>query len=236
MFHLTKILERRQQENIKKETADERAYRLIVDSLIDGYKPGDFLYECALAKKFNMSRTPIALALNALVNEGLLNKLPKKGCQIPRLSIEDAHEVFCTRRALEMEAIRGIVFQKKPEVLERIQENIEAQIVATRNDDFDCFYILDLEFHRLLVSCVKNKYLYNAWNRVFIRCNIYTNYFLDVFRQHQLIAQNLLHGHTEIVDAIKDGHEELAIKNIYRHFDHIAMYAIDHTMIYDMSE
>lgn len=220
----------------KKETSEERAYRLIVNSLVDKYKPGDFLYECTLAKEFDMSRTPISIALNALTSEGLLNKLPKKGCQIPKLSIEDAYDVFTTRRALEMEAIRAVITQKEPNSLEMLQESIETQTIAVRNDDFDTFYMHDLDFHRLLVSCVDNKYLYNAWNRVFIRCNIYTGYFLDVFREHQLIAQNLLHDHTEILSAIKENHLDLALKNIYRHFDHIAMYAIDHTMTYDIEE
>lgn len=220
----------------KKETADERAYRLILDALVYSYKPGDFLYECSLAKEFNMSRTPIAIALNSLVNEGLLCKLPKKGCQIPRLSIEDAHAVFSTRRALEIEAIRSIVSKKNPGLFEEIQKNIEKQVIAVRNDDFDLFYTLDLDFHRMITRCANNKYLYNAWNRVFIRCNIYTNYFLDVFRQHQLIAQNLLHDHVEIVTAINEENLDLAIKNIYRHFDHISIYAIDQTMIYDLHE
>lgn len=65
--------------NVKEKlNAEERAYRLLTETIKQSYKPGDFILESSLAIDFGMSRTPISIALNRLVSEGILKKVPKK--------------------------------------------------------------------------------------------------------------------------------------------------------------
>ncbi len=72
--------------NVKEKlNAEERAYRLLTETIKQSYKPGDFILESSLAIDFGMSRTPISIALNRLVSEGILKKVPKKGSYIPLL-------------------------------------------------------------------------------------------------------------------------------------------------------
>ncbi|MFR8275732.1 MAG: GntR family transcriptional regulator [Desulfovibrio fairfieldensis] len=61
-----------------KENAEQKAYRLIIRDIKLKYQPGDFLLERDLAEHFGVSRTPVTIALNRLVAEGLLQKLPKE--------------------------------------------------------------------------------------------------------------------------------------------------------------
>ena len=89
-----------------KENAEQKAYRLIIHDIKTKCQPGDFLLERDLAERFGVSRTPVTIALNRLVAEGLLQKLPKKGCFIPNLNYDDARAAFSVRILLECEAAR----------------------------------------------------------------------------------------------------------------------------------
>lgn len=77
-----------------KENAEQKAYRLIIHDIKTKCQPGDFLLERDLAERFGVSRTPVTIALNRLVAEGLLQKLPKKGCFIPNLNYDDARRLL----------------------------------------------------------------------------------------------------------------------------------------------
>ena len=86
-------------------SAEERAYRFIINEILSGtYHPGDFLLELDLAPKLDMSRTPVSRALARLVSEGFLNKIPKKGCYIPIPTPQDAEAIFTARQVAEGEA------------------------------------------------------------------------------------------------------------------------------------
>ena len=62
--------------NVKEKlNAEERAYRLLTETIKQSYKPGDFILESSLAIDFGMSRTPISIALNRLVSEGILKNV-----------------------------------------------------------------------------------------------------------------------------------------------------------------
>ena len=85
-----------------------RAYARIRASLLDGeFAPGDAVFENRLKERLGMSRTPIREALQALAAEGLLETVPARGWFVPRRSVDDLHEMFELREALEGMAARG---------------------------------------------------------------------------------------------------------------------------------
>ena len=102
-----------------KENAEQKAYRLIIHDIKTKCQPGDFLLERDLAERFGVSRTPVTIALNRLVAEGLLQKLPKKGCFIPNLNYDDARAAFSVRILLECEAARCAAQNAQAEDLHR---------------------------------------------------------------------------------------------------------------------
>ncbi len=216
-----------------KENSEDRAYRLITESLTKLHKPGDYLFESTLTHDLGMSRTPVATALNRLVSEGLLVKQSKKGCYIPKVSLKDAQDVFAVRRILEIEAMRIIIARNDTAVLDILHKNTDAATLAVRHDNFPDFYCLDLEFHRSLVYNSQNNYIYEAWRRIFIRCNIYTAYFSDSLQQNQFYKENLLQGHWEMLDAMQNRDFARAMLCINAHFDHIVGYAVDNTLVYE---
>lgn len=64
-------------------------------------KPGERLYEPALAASLNVSRTPLREAVGVLVTENLLERLPTGGVVVPQLDAREIAELYDVRAALE---------------------------------------------------------------------------------------------------------------------------------------
>jgi DNA-binding GntR family transcriptional regulator len=75
--------------------------RKIRDAILDDvFKPGDWLPELDLAKRFEVSRSPIREALQALEKEGTVIGEPYKGAVVKPLSSEEALDIAELRLAI----------------------------------------------------------------------------------------------------------------------------------------
>jgi DNA-binding GntR family transcriptional regulator len=75
--------------------------RKIRDAILDDiFKPGDWLPELDLAKRFEVSRSPIREALQAFEKEGTVITEPYKGAVVKSLSPEEALDIAELRLAL----------------------------------------------------------------------------------------------------------------------------------------
>ena len=183
-----------------KENAEQKAYRLIIRDIKLKYQPGDFLLERDLAEHFGVSRTPVTIALNRLVAEGLLQKLPKKGCFIPNLNGDDARAAFGVRILLESEAARLAALHGRKNAQLEIKRILVATEQAIDDDDFLNFTFRDEDFHHAVVHAAENSYLYEAWSRIY-RCNQYTVFRQALYRKTPLKSGTLAE-HTAIYEAL----------------------------------
>jgi DNA-binding GntR family transcriptional regulator len=171
-----------------KEPSENKAYRLIIDAIRNRYQPGDFLLEKDLVASFDMSRTPVAMALNRLVTEGILNKMRKKGCYIPNLNRDDATAAFFTRKLLEGTAAQEAVNFSSTQEIKKIVKILETGEEAIMNNNYRLFAEKDEKFHHELVKLSKNDYLYRTWRMVYFRTNIYTRFFDKLYYSAQTIV------------------------------------------------
>jgi DNA-binding GntR family transcriptional regulator len=72
--------------------------KLIVDGTL---RPGQRLRHRDLAQQFNVSVTPVRIALRELAIEGLVETRAHEGARVSRLSIDDLEEVYATRIGIE---------------------------------------------------------------------------------------------------------------------------------------
>jgi DNA-binding GntR family transcriptional regulator len=84
--------------------------------------PGQPLSEQELAKLLGVSRTPVREALFRLEREGLIRTVPHKGSFVATLTVQDIHDLFEVREALELYAVRRAVERLDLHELEKIQE------------------------------------------------------------------------------------------------------------------
>jgi DNA-binding GntR family transcriptional regulator len=132
-------------------SARDQAYASLRKAIVGAaLEPGRRLSENQLAELIGVSRTPVRDALARLRDERLVAIVPQLGTfvtYIDEQAIADAHFV---REALEVGAIRIAARDARPEQLEGLHENLEAQERAVADDDAATFARLDDDLHRRL--------------------------------------------------------------------------------------
>lgn len=134
-------------------------------------KGGEWVDELALARQWQISRTPLREALKVLASEGLVTLVPRQGCRVTELSEGDADELFPVMALLEgrcaYEAARKIT-PARVKQLRRLHEALERH-AATKN--VDGYYRANHDFHSKVQELADNRWLDRATNdlRTFLR-------------------------------------------------------------------
>lgn len=106
--------------------------------------------ENELATWLGVSRTPIREALVRLRDERLIAIVPQLGTFVSYISPQAVSDAHFIREALECAAIRETAIVATEDDIASLEENLRAQERADERGDFDAFYVLDEEFHRVL--------------------------------------------------------------------------------------
>jgi DNA-binding GntR family transcriptional regulator len=114
--------------------------------------PGSHLSENELAGQLGLSRTPVRESLILLAEERLVAVVPQVGTLVsPIVESEIATSQF-VRESLELAALGESVGKASPDQIAGLNDLVEAQRTADRNDDTDRFFALDEEFHYSLMN------------------------------------------------------------------------------------
>jgi GntR family transcriptional regulator, vanillate catabolism transcriptional regulator len=193
-----------------------RIRQLIVEGTLE---PGARLAEAALAERLGVSRTPVRSALPALASEGLLEPVGKRGFAVRNFTNEDSFAATEMRCVLEGYAARKLAMRPdRQAIVEVLRETVENgdRIFAKGHlvrDDEDTYADMNLRFHELIVGGAEDVLLSELVQRVygipFVAPNVvaFNRIPLDEIYPLLLSAQ---HQHHAIVDAISDGHAEVA--------------------------
>ena len=93
-----------------KTTMNGRVYQSLRSDILSGrYADGEQLLQKDLAEKYKVSRIPVREALMQLSSEGLVKLIPYKGAVVAAFSLEELHEIFEIRYALESLILRSVV-------------------------------------------------------------------------------------------------------------------------------
>jgi DNA-binding GntR family transcriptional regulator len=121
--------------------------------------PGTELGEVALARSLGISRGPLREAIGQLAAEGLVTIVPRRGAVVRRLTRREFVDAYQVREALESLAIRLAVprlSEAEKAELHRMCEAMEREAAA---DNSDRFFVINRDFHRLLVHASGNRKL-----------------------------------------------------------------------------
>lgn len=147
----------------------EMIYQSIrLDIISHKLKPGQIVTEDELAKKYNVSRTPIREILRKLEYEDLI-KISKKRILIYELTDKDIEEVLHIRMILETAATRAAAKHITNEQIIEL-EKIEAQIVKAINAEDSLLSFETERLHDFIITTAGNmrvrKILYNLMGQI----------------------------------------------------------------------
>jgi len=199
---------------IKNDTFQEQAYKFIKSKIVNlGYKPGEYLTDNQIAEELGISRTPVREAYRVLEREGLLLYEPRRGWRVYSLTLEDIHDIFEIKIALEGLIVRKSAKCDDPVLRKKLKETISLMRQASEKNHLNSWVELDAILHHLIFIMANNQRALNIvenindqWNRLRVGFSARTG----------RIARSILE-HEAIVNAILSGDPDLAEKEMISH-------------------
>ena len=186
--------------------------------------PGSRVTETELADHFGVSRTPIRSALQRLEVEGYLTVMPKQGCFIRNLDIEDLRKYYQVRTSLEQLSLQLACTYMSDVALNELAEDWEPARQAERSDDPEEMEARDEAFHLALAegggNLVLRDYLadVNRHLRIVRRLGFTMAERIDhTYHDHYKICQSLLRRDiTQAQSLMRDhiSHNEQFVKTL----------------------
>lgn len=147
-------------ERARNRSRTESVYDSLRQALRSGvYRAGDRLREDEVAKRLDVSRTPVREALGRLVEKRLLEPAGGRGLVVRRLATPEVHELYVMREILEGAAAHLAAKYISATEMAILRDNLEATRAATAPESLAA---LNANFHRTIVGAAHNRYLQSA--------------------------------------------------------------------------
>jgi DNA-binding GntR family transcriptional regulator len=175
--------------------------------------PGTELREAELAQRFGVSKSPVRDALSRLVQEGLVDVMPRQGYRVAPISLRDVRDMFQYRAVLECACVRVAAESASDEELRALDRFREFD-AAARSDDFIGY---NREFHQALGRLSANARLAGAVAAQIDQMDRVVTMSVGAMRRRdpaRLVAQ-----HAAIIDALQAREARRAQGLIARHVE-----------------
>lgn len=193
------------------------------DILGSALKPGDRLDEQALAKRFNVSRTPVREALRHLASSGLIEIRRNQGATVRTLTTTELIEMFQVMAELEGLCARLCARRMTSEELAVMRSQNELCEARARAGEHEGFFEANNIFHDTIYAGSQNAYLQGEARKLRNRINVYRRHItFQPRRMTRTVAE-----HWKIVEAIEAGEAEAAHRFMREHVDLLAGSAAD---------
>lgn len=196
----------------------EQTYQVLKTAILSGeLAPGQRLVETQLAKKLQVSRTPIREAIGLLQHDNLATIDSNNVVRVATISIEDAVQLYDCRIALEqlsvMAACQNATDSQLKELLLMVEQ--AEKLVNSKPSPLTSFRLLDLDyrFHRLLVQSSGNSWLVDLLDQVFDKMQL-----LRIqTTKNNLNVLEIRTEHRRIYEPVQQRNPEAAVQAIKEH-------------------
>jgi DNA-binding GntR family transcriptional regulator len=183
------------------------------------YPPGHHLGEQALCKEFSASRIPVREALNALAEQGLVDKVPNQGCYVKQPDVAGLHQLYDLRLALELFVVERLARTGPPEeVVARERAYWEPLLSIRADDPVDGGELAraDERFHFALAQALGNAYILEHLSDVYERLRFVRMTVITTPHRVQTTAGE----HLKILDALVARDAEAARRSLWQNINH----------------
>jgi DNA-binding GntR family transcriptional regulator len=183
------------------------------DIIYGEYKLGESLSEIKICKKYHLSKTPVREALAILQNEGLVNRIARRGSFVFDITVSEIKQIAESRYLLENYAIQNSMIASPQILVNKLTEIYENMVKAAHLNDHVAFLDLDTEFHKSFFISCNNDYLVNFYN-VLSNKSQALKYF---------VVKNAIEGggglisHKSILDDVKNNNINALSENLKQH-------------------
>lgn len=194
---------------VKNLTVQEQAYKELAKNILNGaIPPGQKLFPEKIARRMEISTTPVREALRCLEVKGFVLHNPKRGWVVSKLSRDDLREILDVRLLLECEAIYRAATKIGPDTLnglKRAQKDFEkANIESNPSESLKA----NRRFHMLAYQDVGSRMMLKIISQLW---DLLNPYYEILFRQSLLPKPTVgVNNHLEIVRSLEAKEPEQA--------------------------
>jgi DNA-binding GntR family transcriptional regulator len=206
-------------------TYQQQAYDYVKAQIMNlDLKPGQYVTDSQVAGELNISRTPVREALRRLEQEELLINQARRGWKVYTLSLEDVHEIFDIKEALEGMAARRAAGCQDEELRSALRAAMDRMRQAAVADDPDAWREADARLHDVIFAMGGNERastiigsLNDQWHRVRIGFVAVEGRIERSNPEHEVIVDRILAGDGEEAER----HMRLHLNNVRQELVHL---------------
>ena len=147
-------------ENLQRFSAKNIIYQTVCDWIITGVlRPGEKIVDSELAKRFNVSRTPVREAIQILEGQKLVYVVPGRATVVADIDTTDIEKYYRTLAELQALAAELACGSITDQELEQLEKTHRAFVDACDRNDGAGAIDHDNLFHETIVRAARNEYV-----------------------------------------------------------------------------
>lgn len=204
-------------------------YKTLRDNIINwNLKPGTMMSEKEVSVALNVSRTPVREAFIKMSKEGLVDILPQRGTIVSKIDLKRVEDERFIRESLELSVFNIAALDFSKDALTALEDNIQHQAKALKEDQQEKFFRLDEEFHKIIFQACGKELCWEVIQNVsghYKRIRVMTLWNEEssqlILNQHQLLLDSIKNNDVNSADKVLKKHlcklkdEELEMKQKY---------------------
>ena len=202
----------------RNQSLQEQTYQALRTAILSGeLTPGQRLVETHLAKKLQVSRTPIREALRQLQREELVIAEPNNMLRVATISMTDAVQLYDCRLALEQLSVAEACENATETQIQNLNMMVmqAEKLIKSKPSQLTNYQLLDLDyrFHRLLAESSGNLRLRSLLDQVFDKMMLLRIHTI----QNNRDVLEIRTEHRQIYEAVQARNPETATQAIKAH-------------------
>ena len=194
----------------------------VVDQLRDAiqtgaYAPGDRLVERRLAAELGVSHIPVREALTRLAEEGLVQRLPRRGSRVAAIDAKELDDLSSLRVVLEQYVVERAMANWTAEAEQELRAIVGQMEQAADAGDTTRLFDLDVQFHERLWALTEHSMLVDLVAQLRGRISLFLRAATVALEPRALKAHAA--SHAALVDAIAGGDRTLAREAMAAHIE-----------------
>jgi len=174
-----------------------------------------------IAQQFGVSRMPVREALKMLERQGLVESIPYVGCRVVKFTIDDVHQIYIMRKALE--PIAGYyacqkVIDEDIKKIVLIQRDVEAEM-QREHPDAKQIFICNRKFHFTMYNVSGMDKLCDMIQKLWDNLAFYKLIYGLTYVSDKNASDEMIVKHREYIDALVARDSELLQQKLIENLD-----------------
>jgi DNA-binding GntR family transcriptional regulator len=142
------------------------AERLRAAILANEFKPGEWLRQEQLAQQFGVSQTPVREALQDLVGEGVVERVPYRGIRVIEFTLTDLRDLYAFRAFMEGRAARYAAQNITREEIAALRHWVDEMTAVFSQKKWEEYRQLNRQFHQGIYTASRHPFLIRTLNQM----------------------------------------------------------------------